>query len=76
MNLTAYHPFSSFDQLAIGVALLVVMGIIGFRILTGRPWRRTLPPDEIDGESFSSTSTTRPLSTPPLLNKDDTHDTR
>ena len=48
MNLTAYNPFSSFDQLAIGVALVVVLGVVAFRILTGRPWRRTLPPDEID----------------------------
>ena len=48
MNLTGYHPFSSFDQLAIGLALLAVLAVIAFRILTGRPWRRTLPPDEID----------------------------
>ena len=48
MNLTAYHPLGQFDLLAIGVALVVVMAIIGWRILTGRPWRRTLPPDEID----------------------------
>lgn len=48
MNLTAYHPLGQFDLLAIGIALVVVMAIFGWRILTGRPWRRTLPPDDID----------------------------
>ncbi|MBO6676025.1 MAG: hypothetical protein JJ908_13210 [Rhizobiales bacterium] len=70
MNLSNFHPLASFDLLAIGVALVVVMSVIGFKVLTGRPWRRTLPPDEIDADSFSSTSTTRPRATPPLLNKD------
>jgi hypothetical protein len=76
MNLSTFHPLASFDLLAIGVALVVVMSVIGFKVLTGRPWRRTLPPDEIDVDSFSSTSTTRPRATPPLLNKDTDHDTR
>jgi hypothetical protein len=76
MNLSTFHPLASFDLLAIGVALVVVMSVIGFKMLTGRPWRRTLPPDEIDVESFSSTSTTRPRGTPPLLNKDTDHDPR
>jgi hypothetical protein len=70
MNLSTFHPLASFDLLAIGIALVVVMSVIGFKILTGRPWRRTLPPDEIDADSFSSTSTTRPRATPPLLTKD------
>jgi hypothetical protein len=25
---------------------VVVLSVIGFKLLTGRPWRRTLPPDE------------------------------
>jgi hypothetical protein len=76
MNLNTFHPLASFDLLAIGVALVVVMSVIGFKILTGRPWRRTLPPDEIDAESFSATSTIRPRGTPPLLNKEPDHDPR
>ena len=76
MNLTNYHPLQSFDLLAIGVALVVVMSIIGFKVLTGRPWRRTLPPDEIDVESFPATGNTRPRAAPPLLNKDSNHDPR
>lgn len=72
MNLSTSHPLASFDLLAIGVALVVVMSVIGFKLLTGRPWRRTLPPDEIDVDSFSSTNTARPRGTPPLLNKDNT----
>jgi hypothetical protein len=72
MNLNTFHPLASFDLLAIGVALVVVMSVIGFKLLTGRPWRRTLPPDEFDVDSFSSTNTTRPRGTPPLLNKDNT----
>ena len=66
MNLTAYHPLGQFDLLAIGVALVVVMAIIGWRILTGRPWRRTLPPDEID------VSPRYPAQLP--QNKDNRHD--
>jgi hypothetical protein len=74
MNLSTFHPLASFDQLAIGIALVVVLSVIGFKLLTGRPWRRALPPDEIDAEanaeSFQATSTTRPRASPPLLNKD------
>lgn len=76
MNLSTFHPLASFDLLAIGIALVVVMSVIGFKILTGRPWRRTLPPDEIDVDSFSSTNTKRPRAAPPLLNKEPDHDTR
>ena len=85
MNLNTFHPLASFDLLAIGIALVVVMSIIGFKMLTGRPWRRTLPPDEVDAESFTqsfpATSNARPRATPPLLrapllNKDKTHDPR
>ena len=54
MNLSAYNPFSSFDQLAIGLALVAVLAVIGWRIATGRPWGRTLPPDEIDVSPLSS----------------------
>jgi uncharacterized membrane protein YccC len=60
MNLSAYNPFSSFDQLAIGIALAVVLAVFGFRILTGRPWRRTLPPDEIDADPYHSDKGPRP----------------
>ncbi|MEM6711768.1 MAG: hypothetical protein AAF590_05740 [Pseudomonadota bacterium] len=75
MNLNTFHPLASFDLLAIGIALVIVMSIIGLRMLTGRPWRRTLPPDEID-DSFSATSDTRPRAAPPRLNKDNSHDPR
>lgn len=70
MNLTTFNPFNSFDQLAIGIALVVVLCVIGFKILTGRPWRRTLPPDEIDADSFEATSTTRPRAATPAHPKD------
>ena len=70
MELNNYHPLQSFDLLAIGIALVVVMSIIGFKVLTGRPGRRTLPPDEIDAESFPTTSTERPRAAPPQLSKD------
>ncbi|MBV6656607.1 MAG: hypothetical protein KI785_02445 [Devosiaceae bacterium] len=76
MNLNTFHPLASFDLLAIGIALVVVLSIIGFKILTGRPWRRTLPPDEIDADGFSATSHTRPRAAPPQLTKDPDHDPR
>ena len=70
MNLSAYNPFSSFDQLAIGLALMVVLAVFGWRILTGRPWRRTLPPDEIEVEASSRNhhSSSSGLSRLPLPN--------
>lgn len=70
MNLSAYNPLGSFDQIAIGLALVLVLAVFGWRILTGRPWRRTLPPDEVDAEYFTSTNTNRPRATPPLLAQD------
>lgn len=76
MNLSTFHPLASFDLLAIGIALVVVMSVIGLRILTGRPWRRTLPPDEWEAEGFTSTRTQRPRDATPLLKKDETHDPR
>lgn len=76
MNLTAYNPLSSFDQIAIGFALVVVLAVVGWRLLTGRPWRRKLPPDEIDADYFSSTTSVRPRDATPLLNKDNPDDTR
>ncbi|MFK7793163.1 MAG: hypothetical protein AB8B88_10900 [Devosiaceae bacterium] len=69
MNLTTYNPFNSFDQLAIGIALMVVLAVFGWRLLTGRPLRRTLPPDEIDAQAFEATSTSRPRASPPHLPK-------
>lgn len=53
MNLSAYHPLSTFDSLAIGIALLFVLAVFGWRLATGRPIRRTLPPDEIDADGFT-----------------------
>ncbi|MEM6382886.1 MAG: hypothetical protein AAF739_09445 [Pseudomonadota bacterium] len=80
MNLNTYHPLASFDLLAIGIALVVVMGFIGFRVLTGRPWRRTLPPDEIDAPGFPtsrfSDRDSRPRGATPLLGKDSIDDPR
>lgn len=76
MNLSAYNPLGSFDQIAIGLALVLVLAVFGWRIATGRAWRRTLPPDEVDAEYFSSTSTDRPRDATPLLEKDDQNDTR
>lgn len=76
MNLSAYNPLGSFDQIAIGLALVVVLAVFGWRIATGRAWRRTLPPDEVDAEYFTSTNADRPRDATPLLNKEDNHDTR
>ncbi len=75
MNLSTFHPLASFDLLAIGVALVVVMSIIGFKMATGRPWRRTLPPDEIDA-SFTATSAERPRTSIPTVKKDTADDPR
>lgn len=76
MNLSAYSPLGSIDQIAIGLALVVVLAVFGWRVATGRAWRRTLPPDEVDAEYYTSTSTQRPRDATPLLEKDDGHDTR
>ncbi|MEM1289454.1 MAG: hypothetical protein AAGH60_13960 [Pseudomonadota bacterium] len=76
MNLNTFHPLASFDLLAIGVALVVVMSVIGFKILTGQPWRRQLPPDEIDAETLKATSRARPKAAIPSIKKDPTHDPR
>lgn len=76
MNLYAYNPLGSFDQIAIGLALVLVLAVFGWRIATGRTWRRTLPPDEVDAEYFTTTNTSRPRDSTPLLNKDTDHDTR
>lgn len=76
MNLSAYNPLGSFDQIAIGLALVVVLAVFGWRIATGRAWRRTLPPDEVDADYYTSTSTDRPRDATPLLNKESDHDTR
>jgi hypothetical protein len=76
MNLSAYSPLGSIDQIAIGIALVVVLIVVGWRVATGRAWRRTLPPDEVDAEYFSSTSTDRPRDATPLLKREDHNDPR
>lgn len=68
MNISTYHPLQSFDLLAIGIALVVVIAIVGFRVMTGRPAgpfnRPPLPEDE---SLFPPTRTARPRTATPAL---------
>lgn len=44
-------PFSTFDQMVIGIVLLIVMAILGARWLTRRLWeRRPIPVETEENE--------------------------